>query len=634
MCCVVRFAFTPISTHALAWSFLLAVTLCAPACFIACTLCREQRLVTLNLKMISTTAAMSSPADPGATSYLDLPAELRNWVYEAYLKYDEKVHLAYDGKGTITAAWRPKNRQPNWPTGYDNMTPNTTKSRTWPRKTYARQIQLLRVCKQIHEEAASMLYSNKFYIAKSIDAHPVTHDTTGHYVNQTPTIWLRQIGQHKYFVRRLVIDLGSTCPSGCDGTDQTLGHTFRRTDGYLQFGDLLRAIWASDLKIAITFVAAARHCHIRFEDVDHQNSPTSQALTDAERLSKTFEALAKDELDMKKFRRVIGDIGITPNGTGGIFVFWTPGWRYIKDHAQTRGHDDVNPLLDHARSFSSDEEGKLSFNKKTSDSKGSYIGLLDLPRSVLTQVVEYTLYSSTPRELDLDSFADMKDLYGVLYSDMCIHNSHIVSFLHDSTFNLSIMTSDAIAKFDFSKLERLLQTLFQGYFNGERHTVRFGALDHYSINLIVHFRTPGVVSSFSNIRINITNIVTCTFYAGRERAVRIWLYNGTSVLRGHVSTVDKLRSRVSSVLSKYVKKDHPHDHNIRCPEIWINGHGKIVDVVHTGYVEGESVANPAKTNPTLWSAESTGSYVGAKPPVMPKADGLARDMYLYLKWIS
>jgi hypothetical protein len=85
------------------------------------------------------------------------------------------------------------------------------------------------------------------------------------------------------------------------------------------------------------------------------------------------------------------------------------------------------------------------------------------------------------------------------------------------------------------------------------------------------------------------------------------------------------------VLYKDLKKDHPDDIIIRCPSIWIDGHGKIVDVNSSGFGEGESAINSAKTNLTLRSAESTGIYVGVKISVIPRVDGLARNMYLHLE---
>jgi hypothetical protein len=104
-----------------------------------------------------------------------------------------------------------------------------------------------------------MLYSNEFCLAQKLDAHPASHDHTGYYIDQTSTAWLRQIGQHKFFIRKLIIDPGSICPAACDGPELATLQTFRPRDGYLQFGALLRAIWDSDLKILVSFVDSDRY---------------------------------------------------------------------------------------------------------------------------------------------------------------------------------------------------------------------------------------------------------------------------------------------------------------------------------------------------------------------------------------
>jgi hypothetical protein len=76
--------------------------------------------------------------------------------------------------------------------------------------------------------------------------------------------------------------------------------------------------------------------------------------------------------------------------------------------------------------------------------------LLDLPKGLLDNIVKY---SSSPHELDLDSFTDMKDFYGILYANMWLHDQYINTVLLDNTFALSLMTSDALASFDFDKLD-------------------------------------------------------------------------------------------------------------------------------------------------------------------------------------
>jgi hypothetical protein len=66
---------------------------------------------------------------------------------------------------------------------------------------------------------------------------------------------------------------------------------------------------------------------------------------------------------MKKFRRAIGDVGIKGDGTGGVFAFWAPKWRYSRINASATSGDECNTLLDHARYFSAGKDGKLALNE-------------------------------------------------------------------------------------------------------------------------------------------------------------------------------------------------------------------------------------------------------------------------------
>lgn len=538
-------------------------------------------------------------------------------MYEAYFERPRAVYIGETGNGEITLTNTESRRRHSEETGEKpNFHPDLP------------DLQVLRICRQVHQEAASILYSNEFCL-DSPETFPRLHDSTGHCVNHSSTAWLRQIGQHKFFLRKLVIDISSTCSLGCVDTEKARLSTFRPNDGYHQFGALLQSIWASDLKMMVSFVKtlqlSGHRCSLR---PSTQRRARSSAASNVERLTATFQALAKDDLDMKRFRRAIGDIGIKADGTVGVFAFWTPAWRDTNNHAYATIDHERNPLLEHARYFTARPGEKLAFDKN------DLTGLLDLPKVVLNKIVEHTVCQELAHELDLDSFTDMKDLYGIIYANRWLHDQYMNLFLSSNTFNLSVMSSNARATFDYSKLDRLLRTQFRYVSNKGPGHILFGAAAGYSINLHVHFGTSVLVSSLKNIRVNVVPFIAATFGARGDRIWKIYLHNGTSILQGRVSTIRKLRHEVIAMLSKFVKKDHIDDVHVRCPEIWINGHGKVVNIVQTGSDEGKNVLNPAKMNSVLWSADKTGSYVGARTPEVAKLDGPARNMYLYLKWID
>lgn len=563
---------------------------------------------------------MSNRANLNALSFLDLPTELRLSIYEIHFKHPSPLLLLADGSGNLHL-YRHIDDQNHGlkiqPSKRDIIVPHGLIRAHQP------TLQLLRVSRQIHREAASTFYSNDFQILRGVHAYLGFHDTTGTYMNQISARWLRGIAQHQSFVRKLCIDIGSVCILGSFCVEQTRGPTFRREDGYLHFGELVQAVSTSETKMVITFTD--QDIMADATTLSEDNPALTRSACDPKRLSVVVQALCKDTLGMKKSRRAIGDIGIKADGSAGVFVFWTLNWQESAMTAQMTGPGEPNPLLDHTQYFSTSETGTLSFVDRKPRK------LLDLPRSVLARVVEHTLDSRRPCEIDLDSFADFEDLFGILYVDMGIHDRHIGSFLREYTFELSMMSTIVRDGIDFGKLGRLLRTTFE-YISttvGKKCRAQFGKDTDYTISLQVHSGSL----SLDGIRITAIPLLVATFAANGTRVIKVHAQKANDEVESSAFQIRRLRRDILRVLERYVKKDHAVDAWIRCPEVCINGHGEIVDVVGTGSLQGDGLADPAKTDRIIWSAFETG-YVGAKAPEVPDADGLARSMYLYLKWIS
>jgi hypothetical protein len=579
---------------------------------------------------------LSLPANPGIPSFLDLPAETRNWIYEFFFCHLTPLYLseARDKSVTLLQHWTDcnyglKRRVPRAP--HDDI-PAPRWCNTVASLVRASQpgLQLLRVCHQIHQEAASILYANAFCIVPKYDSHPTYYDNTGQYMNQTTTSWLRQIGQHRFFVRKLIVDLGSICYMNDKPMISNNSQTFRTCDGFLQFGALLDAVWASDQRMDVTLIDPKPHpsCHIS-QDLQRNNCTYFQRYSDSiktnernlEKLNAVFKALCNDELGMRKFRRAIRDVGITKSASYFAFVLWTPVTRglTLSDEPEER-----NPHLDHARLGRCNDDGSLQLFGWTPTQ------LSFLPNSVLTQIMSH-LFSSSSRHIDLDSFVDFRKSCGILYSCKTFHHRYTDMFLLN-TFDLSMMSSEAYAMLDFSKLERLLQTEFKCRCSttGLRIELHFGSEVKYSISIHIYSSTP----SLKNIRINIMALAAATFAANGSRPVRILLHTGDTRIKTQPTSIRRLRQIALKALTKYVKIDNRTDFRVKCPEIWINGHGDVVDIVSTGTLNYPGCKDPVKTNRTLWSAERTG-YVGAKPKFrqVPNTSDLARKVYLWLKWV-
>lgn len=82
----------------------------------------------------------------------------------------------------------------------------------------------------------------------------------------------------------------------------------------------------------------------------------------------------------------------------------------------------------------------------------------------------------------------------------------------------------------------------------------------------------------------------------------------------------------------YVKKYHIDDAGVRCPELWINSHGEIVDTVSRGS-EPLLGIDPAEEYHALWPARRLGQNRGGTSPPIPEIDDPARAMYVYLRYM-
>jgi hypothetical protein len=599
----------------------------------------------------STLRQMSHPADPQALSFLDLPAEIRNRIYELLFEHEGPLRIASVGGELVMLSQQSlvdevllqiQEKRPHsnyrWQTDAASVAKKDIVASLSLLRTYLPGLQLLRVCRQLCQEASSALYTQDICIPRKLNTH--AHDASGIYMSHVSTLWLRQIGQHWRSVRKLEIDLQSICPSDCYCC--VAAHDFRLHNGYLEFGPLLQAIWADDLDITITFTNSKEATYRSF-NVNSQGDRCGPALQSvyyllnengciAERLTRTVQALCNDDLGLKRYRRVIGNIGVCRDGSAGVVALWTPKWKSRAAQNWQGGSQELNAFLEHAHYFSADKEGVLQFQQK------SLLHLLNLPDQIQSQIIMHTININKECELDLDTWTNLQDLFGILYTNSSLHDMYMHPFLKATTFNLSMMTTSTHATFDnFDKLNYLLRTEFRDSNPSPCHDMAqptFGTDAHFNIALRFHLdkSTP-----LDDICINVLPLILATSAALGEQTITIKLQAPNQNRRAdtiiqHSFTIRHLRCIVIDALEQFVRVDCT-DWRARCPQIWINGRGEVVDVVATGKADCAVGEDPAEIYPRLWSAAGMGLVGGLAPPCMG-VNGLARSMFLYLKWVS
>lgn len=568
----------------------------------------------------------SKPANPDTYSFLDLPPEIRNYVYRIWFNEEPAQLFEFEAGHLALVQYLAADKLAEAEYYYKLLRRATHgSSLAKPRRISHQALNVLRSCRQLHYEATPMLYSGKIFIHAPRRKH---HDARGQYINSMPVAWLNQTGYHSSFVRKIVIDVAAVGPRGCicRGPDQL--DMFRKIDGYLHIGNIVDAIWTRNAGLDIEFTDTGPLPSFCSVGNTSYLMPQS-SVCHAKRLSRVVRQLGRDDLGMKKFRRAIADIGIRPDGSAGVFIFRTTDSYTNLRYQELAFPAARNPVFDHARFFQVNADGSVRFSDQQSSNPK---GLFGLPQKVLEQIADHVLCPNIVHEIDLGSDTNFSSLYGIFHVHRRLRNESFISFLRTRQFNISIISLKTHGGFPTTKLKRLLQTRFRRRdIYGTSRTTYFGRDVDYFISLHTYpdqrtSEDPGVVE------VNITPLIKATFASEGGENIHILVHYGDGTVKKYRITVDELRHSALKVLEVYVKEKHATDAGVLCPELWMDAHGKKIQAVSTGSGSLPGGRDPAEEYSMLWHARKLGRDHG-NAPHRPEIDGLARSMYLYLKWV-
>lgn len=178
---------------------------------------------------------------------------------------------------------------------------------------------LLLVCRNVHQEAASTFYKNNTFIVTRNKERYDDHDLCGAYVAATAVSWLRQLGSHACFLDNLNVDLDVLCPDQCRNCADISPIDVGKVR-LLDLGPLLCLVWKENLKLDLRLVhsehSARKECWLR------SGESLVSAISELP-LNRTFRQLQEDSLDRERVSRAIHSIGMNRNGTGGFVAFST-----------------------------------------------------------------------------------------------------------------------------------------------------------------------------------------------------------------------------------------------------------------------------------------------------------------------
>ncbi|CAN9315448.1 unnamed protein product [Alternaria sp. RS040] len=168
---------------------------------------------------------VSSPADPKEPSFLNLPAEIRNRIYEFLFTRDEPV-LLHNAKAYHAVP--PKDsHDPNWRdliAAFDDAYDNEIKQGQFFLHDLQTVTPALVVCRQVYAEAVGHLYGNNtFMFSRPLYRHDcgnggddVEHNNESYFVTNYVAQWLQGLGSQLKLLNEVRIDVGACCPVNCD----------------------------------------------------------------------------------------------------------------------------------------------------------------------------------------------------------------------------------------------------------------------------------------------------------------------------------------------------------------------------------------------------------------------------------
>jgi hypothetical protein len=221
------------------------------------------------------TQKFSKPADPSAPSFLNLPGEKRNAVYEALFKIEGGIKLLREGENL-------EMRHPDSTSIYGTS--------------------ILACCQQVHTEAAGILYgANAFNLAakENYRAH--------YHICGEAAAWLTRIGRQASLVAQLLIALrkppGATFP--------------------VNILPILQQLWKhTDSNLGIRFTLE--------EDCDELDQDHKSMSVNAERMNLALSHLTSDNhLDIRKFNRfsnLLQMIHLIDGRFGSVYLYHPDRW--------------------------------------------------------------------------------------------------------------------------------------------------------------------------------------------------------------------------------------------------------------------------------------------------------------------
>jgi len=320
-----------------------------------------------------------------------------------------------------------------------------------------RTLGIFATCRQVYHEASSVFWSqNRFTISRPrCDTfQPRCHDSYGTFIAEGAD-WLITIGSQMPKLQRLVLDCRALCGPQTPILDEG--------GACIELLPLLRVLWNRLWTGKIEFRCAGHGRFIRWCALDKdQRGEKNYAWNSVETLTTVLDALRRDELNIRRFERVISHVAVHRKGHKGVVLFRSnratacsenQTHKYYSKHGTPNRASDYE-CVQHRLDFVLDTQGINKVSERST--------LFDFTYRIRRQIFDHLLVSNEVIDIDLNRGKDQTS--GLLFLTRDTHIRETRRYYMLNNFNLHVRYKvEGSEVFGVDALDRWMST---GDFSG------------------------------------------------------------------------------------------------------------------------------------------------------------------------
>ena len=514
------------------------------------------------------------PAVSGAKTLFSLPGEIRNKIYSYLLPAhgEIEIHQLVRDQRFASADTRPIHTR------------------------HAHALKLLLTCRQVYHEATSLfLSSNTWVISRA------SYDKSGYRVTQADDLatWLIMLGSSSAMLHKVIVNLAENTPNGSSELKWRLkiDSSQETTDmaEAVKLGNLLKSLWATPnairkMKIVCPKGAGKNYKYRNNNDFNPMFSKThpenrgnkAHPVFDTSAITNALIALRRDDLGLKNCGRQVHDVLIRRDGLEGYILF---DYNYYKP-----SHNRPRVERTYVERKFSITNGGTTLSLQPADTPG----LMNLPQHLKIRLFESLCLAKgflDPWRSTVTIDLDQKTTVGatpVLESvSQHLRSECYYRFWLANIISVKMRSTDVKTDFDhFDKLRVFCCTASTPREPWRMSNRRKGIRD---LEFLLQFNVLPA-PKLDDLRINVLDFLRVTSYLdSRDRKITFQIgdtNDKASVSLAHLRTCALIALTDFQQTYKRTRPDTK-----RCPNIWVNGYGRIVQVEAPG---GKSI-NPSET---------------------------------------